>query len=61
MQSLDSAGVADISMTLSLICTRSEASASASISTGKERDGESENDYFPARYYSSNVGRVAHP
>jgi RHS repeat-associated protein len=25
--------------------------------TGKERDTESGNDYFEARYYSSNMGR----
>jgi RHS repeat-associated protein len=29
--------------------------------TGKERDIESGNDYFPARYYSSNVGRWLSP
>jgi hypothetical protein len=29
--------------------------------TGKERDAESGNDYFNARYYASSMGRVAHP
>jgi RHS repeat-associated protein len=29
--------------------------------TGKERDTESENDYFGARYYSSNMGRWLNP
>src|SRR5579863_2587180 len=29
--------------------------------TGKERDTESGNDYFEARYYSSNMGRFLSP
>jgi RHS repeat-associated protein len=29
--------------------------------TGKERDAESGNDYFEARYYSSNLGRFMSP
>ena len=29
--------------------------------TGKERDTESGNDYFMARYYSSNMGRFMSP
>src|ERR1017187_8990247 len=29
--------------------------------TGKERDTESGNDYFEARYYSSNMGRFMSP
>jgi RHS repeat-associated protein len=29
--------------------------------TGKERDTESGNDYFGARYYSSNMGRFSSP
>jgi RHS repeat-associated protein len=32
-----------------------------SCSTGKERDTESGNDYFPARYYSSSMGRWLSP
>jgi hypothetical protein len=31
----------------------------ASRSTGKERDTESGNDYFDARYFGSSMGRVA--
>jgi RHS repeat-associated protein len=34
---------------------------SASRFTGKERDAESGNDYFEARYYSSNMGRFMSP
>jgi RHS repeat-associated protein len=33
----------------------------ASRSTGKERDTESGNDYFGARYYGSNMGRFMSP
>jgi len=29
--------------------------------TGKERDAESGNDYFGARYYNSNMGRFTTP
>jgi RHS repeat-associated protein len=32
-----------------------------SCSTGKERDSESGNDYFGARYYSSSMGRFLSP
>jgi RHS repeat-associated protein len=32
-----------------------------SCSTGKERDDESKNDYFEARYYSSSMGRFMSP
>jgi RHS repeat-associated protein len=32
-----------------------------SLSTGKERDAESGNDYFGARYYASNMGRFMSP
>src|SRR5580693_8266021 len=48
-------------MTLPLACPLSEASARASISTGKERDAESGNDYFGARYYASTMGRFLTP
>ncbi len=48
-------------MTVSLGCLLSEASAGASISTGKERDTESGNDYFGARYYASSMGRFLSP
>ncbi|MGD1064914.1 MAG: RHS repeat-associated core domain-containing protein [Terracidiphilus sp.] len=33
----------------------------ASLFTGKERDSESGNDYFPARYYASSMGRWMSP
>ena len=48
-------------MTVSLGCLLSEASAGASISTGKVRDAESGNDYFGARYYASDMGRFLIP
>jgi len=35
--------------------------ALASRSTGKERDSESGNDYFGARYYGSSMGRFMSP
>jgi RHS repeat-associated protein len=48
-------------MTLHLACLLSAASAQPSISTGKERDAESGNDYFGARYSASSVGRWMSP
>jgi RHS repeat-associated protein len=48
-------------MMLPLACLFSEASADASISTGKERDTESGNVYFGARYYASSMGRWMSP
>jgi len=36
-------------------------SVHTSISTGKERDTESGNDYFGARYYASSMGRFMSP
>ena len=48
----------DTSMTLPLACLLS---AYPSISTGKERDLESGNDYFGARYYASTMGRFMSP
>ncbi len=36
----------------------SEVCFSPSRYTGKERDAESGNDYFGARYYSSSMGKV---
>lgn len=53
--------ILDTSTTLPLACLLSEASACRSISTGKERDTESGNDYFGARYYSSSMGRFMSP
>jgi len=52
---------ANASMTLPLACLSSAASAHPSISTGKERDTESGNDYFGARYYASSMGRWLSP
>jgi hypothetical protein len=57
IRTLRSVRVADTSMTVSLACLLSEASANTSISTGKERDPESGLDYFGARYYGSTMGR----
>lgn len=51
----------DTTMTPPLACLLSVASAHPSISTGKERDSESGNDYFEARYYSSAMGRFLSP
>ena len=42
-------------------CCISVASTIAPNSTGKERDTESGNDYFEARYYSSAMGRFMSP
>jgi RHS repeat-associated protein len=42
------------------LCT-TEFTACASCFTGKERDAESGNDYFEARYYSSAMGRFMSP
>lgn len=42
-------------------CSFNAASAHTSIFTGKERDTESGNDYFGARYYSSAMGRFMSP
>jgi len=42
-------------------CLFGAASRQQPISTGKERDSESGNDYFDARYYSSAMGRFLSP
>jgi RHS repeat-associated protein len=47
-------------MMLSAVCA-SASSFSLSRSTGKERDTESGNDYFEARYYASSMGRFMSP
>jgi len=47
-------------MTSSIICA-STASPPPPRSTGKERDAESGNDYFGARYYASSMGRFTTP
>lgn len=60
-QAMASVRMLDTSTTLPLACLLSEAFACRSISTGKERDSESGNDYFDARYYSSAMGRFMSP
>ena len=49
-----------MAMTQSAVCTTGVCFA-PSRSTGKERDTESGNDYFGARYYSSDAGRFLTP
>jgi RHS repeat-associated protein len=48
-------------MMLPAISLFSASSGHRSISTGKERDSESGNDYFGARYYGSSMGRFMSP
>ena len=48
-------------MTLTFACDLSAASTMPPHYTGKERDTESGNDYFDARYYNSNTGRFLSP
>ena len=40
---------------------QAELNRAGSCCTGKERDSESGNDYFPARYYASSMGRFLSP
>jgi RHS repeat-associated protein len=47
-------------MTIPAVCATTSC-FSPSRSTGKERDTESGNDYFEARYYSSSMGRFMSP
>jgi RHS repeat-associated protein len=47
-------------MTLSAACAKEHVQI-LSRSTGKERDTESGNDYFGARYYNSSMGRFMSP
>lgn len=47
-------------MTLSAVCAI-RVRFSHSLFTGKERDAESGNDYFGARYYASSMGRFLSP
>jgi len=61
MQGQTSTRAPDTSMTAPLACRFSAASEDTSISTGKERDVESGNDYFGARYYGSSMGRFMSP
>jgi RHS repeat-associated protein len=48
-------------MTRAAACSTSTFSGSRYLSTGKERDTESGNDYFSARYYASSMGRWMSP
>jgi len=48
-------------MMLSSACAFSATSGLTPHFTGKERDTESGNDYFEARYYSSAMGRFLSP
>jgi RHS repeat-associated protein len=61
MQAQTSIRTPDTTTTLSLARILSAASAHSSIFTGKERDTESGNDYFGARYYASSMGRFMSP
>jgi RHS repeat-associated protein len=61
MQAQTSIRMPDIFMTPPVDCLLRAASAHPSISTGKERDTESGNDYFEARYYSRAMGRFMLP
>jgi RHS repeat-associated protein len=61
MQAQASIRVRHTFMTPPFACLLSAASDHPSIFTGKERDTESGNDYFEARYYSSNLGRFMSP
>ena len=47
-------------MTVSSVCA-TKVRLSRSRCTGKERDTESGNDYFGARYYASAMGRFLSP
>ena len=48
-------------MTQADTCAHREVPGHRSRSTGKERDAESGNDYFGARYYASTMGRFLSP
>ena len=61
MQAQTSIRVPNACTTPPHVCLLSEASGYRSISTGKERDTESGNDYFGARYYASSMGRFMSP
>ncbi len=57
MQELASSRTPDTSTPPPDACLFSSAFGRRSISTGKERDTESGNDYFDARYFGSSMGR----
>jgi RHS repeat-associated protein len=48
-------------MTLSAVCSTGAVRGSRYRYTGKERDTESGNDFFGARYYASSMGRFMSP
>ena len=61
MRAQSSIRILDASTTPPIAYFCSPGSYRQSISTGKERDAESGNDYFLARYYSSDTGRFLSP
>jgi RHS repeat-associated protein len=61
MQAQTSTRTLDTTTTTPQVCLFSAAFAMPLHSTGKERDAESGNDYFEARYYSSAMGRFMSP
>lgn len=61
MQAMASIRTLDTTTTQPLACPFSAASAIPPHFTGKERDSESGNDYFGARYYASTMGRFLSP
>ena len=61
MQASVSTRTPDTSTTLTAVCFCSAETDFRPISTGKERDQESGNDYFGARYYASTMGRFLSP
>lgn len=61
MEAQTSVQLPDRPMTPRFACLLSAASVYWPISTGKERDAESGNDYFGARYYASAMGRFLSP
>lgn len=61
MQAMASIRILGTSTTPRLAFRFSEAFGRWPISTGKERDAESGNDYFMARYYASSMGRFLSP
>jgi RHS repeat-associated protein len=61
MQASASDRTQDTSTTLPAAYLFSAASNYRTVSTGKERDAESGNDYFGARYYASTMGRFLSP
>jgi len=61
MQARSSTRLPDTTTTLPHACLFSAAFGVPPHSTGKERDAESGNDYFGARYFGSSMGRFLSP